>query len=1020
MSWSGRGGNRLSLTESDPDSGQPGDEYEDHGHTLCAMQGRGVRRELSNMTLNAVGGFQGDDALAAGGESPGSTPLTSPNETPSTTLTGTEQASLSGAIAPDPVARAAAQVAAQGRSNVRRRESMPPSSGHARLDGLFPAETNAIEPIAENDEESTIMRTQLAASDDEAEESPADASDVRPEVPSSDKPRVFRSNQKSAARPNPLQSMLEKGDPKRPSSDRRGSLDMRRDVPSSKKGGILSETSSRALRAKSTAPRPNAPRVSVSSADTQVDRRQALRSVARDVESLMLISEALSAKEMPVLAKRLKEGLGRIQDNARLGYKTEGLTARKQSALRRVNRVELLREAAADVQKTARMPRMSFGRMSLGPNSILSSLPPRIAEEDMSNSAHAGKHHRAPAKERTFKEHCVRAGIVGVVLLILCCIPHILHQYEPDAAIAATQGAYVVDGNEPVVLALSHKSEGLYEILVGAGKCDAYSPGDDGNEFTSHSYYSATVSLMQEDAVLESDTLKLHDKGVQEASSKRRRNLLSGGGAAGPTGADVYETFYFDASPRGSGPNLRVEVKSDCPAPLGVSIEAVTVGPIGSSQHWIALALLIIVFALIITEVVHRTLIAFMGAAAVLFLLALEHRLPSVYVIMQWMDHGTLALLWGMMIIVALLARSGVFEFCSVRLIEASGMDMWRLTWMLMLFDCVLSAFLDNVSTMLLLGPVIISLCKAIDMDPRPMLIPMALFGNIGGTSTMIGDPPNLIIGNAFKEELGFVDFLKVLAPGVCLTLPPALAFLRWYYGKEVYGKKIDVDMSELRARYPIRDHALLARCGVILGFVLMLFFLHPVVHFEPAYAALFGAIAILLMGPAEDFEHALEKVEWDSLLFFAGLFVFTEGVAELGLLRIIADQLSSVIESVPVGSRTMVSSVLIQVVAAVASAFVDNIPFTTTMIPVIRRMAANVEGLELRPLAWALCFGADYGGMGTLIGASANVVMAGVAAEAGYPVSFMSFFKIGWPMMCLGISISVPYLCLCIHAGYT
>jgi Na+/H+ antiporter NhaD/arsenite permease-like protein len=192
------------------------------------------------------------------------------------------------------------------------------------------------------------------------------------------------------------------------------------------------------------------------------------------------------------------------------------------------------------------------------------------------------------------------------------------------------------------------------------------------------------------------------------------------------------------------------------------------------------------------------------------------------------------------------------------------------------------------------------------------------------------------------------------------------------------------------------------------------------VVHFEPAYAALFGAIAILLMGPAEDFEHALEKVEWDSLLFFAGLFVFTEGVAELGLLRIIADQLSSVIESVPVGSRTMVSSVLIQVVAAVASAFVDNIPFTTTMIPVIRRMAANVEGLELRPLAWALCFGADYGGMGTLIGASANVVMAGVAAEAGYPVSFMSFFKIGWPMMCLGVSISVPYLCLCIHAGYT
>mgnify|MGYP000526966335 FL=1 len=143
-------------------------------------------------------------------------------------------------------------------------------------------------------------------------------------------------------------------------------------------------------------------------------------------------------------------------------------------------------------------------------------------------------------------------------------------------------------------------------------------------------------------------------------------------------------------------------------------------------------------------------------------------------------------------------------------------------------------------------------------MDPRPMLIPMALFGNIGGTATMIGDPPNLIIGNAFKEELGFVDFMRVLAPGVILVLFPTLAFLKYYYGKAVYGRKIDVDMQMLRDKYPIRDHALLAKCGIILGFVLMLFFLHPVVHFEPAYAAPFGAISILLMGSTEDFEHAL------------------------------------------------------------------------------------------------------------------------------------------------------------------
>jgi len=985
------------MTNSDPDSAQPGDEYEEHGHTLSALQGRGLRRELSTMALRGVDGFDGEDALDAGGVSPGSTPISSPAQTPSTTLTGAEQASLAGALhRTQPV--------------TSRRESMPPSSGHARLDGLFPTEPAHIPSIAEE----KAWKNQLAASDDEDE--PADPTQVSVSTDAAP-PKTFKSNAPSKAPPNPLEAMLAgTASTGRGGKSARRSVDIRRDMPS-RNGNQLAGNFARKRPGAGAASSPDA---AATTDGTMLDRRTALRSVARDVESLMLISEALSAKEMPVLAKRLKEGLSRIKENARTGYKTEGLIARKQSALAKVSRMTLLREAAHDVKKAAHLPNlpnlprmsMGMGRMSFGPSAILASLPPKIDEDDSTEK---------PPRERSFKEHCVRAGVVGFVLLILCCIPHIMHQYEPDAAIAATSGAHVVAGVETVSVPLTHKYSGLYEIIVGAGKCDAYAP-EEGNVYTNSSYYSATVSLTQDGNVLKSDTLKLHDKGAASGGGGGggRRLLAGGGGGGGPTGADVYESFYFDVSTSKSGGYLAVEVDTTCPEPVGLSIEALAVGPIGTSQHWIALVLLIVVFVLIITEVVHRTLIAFMGAAAVLFILALEHRLPSVFTIMQWMDHGTLALLWGMMIIVALLARSGVFEYCSVKLIEASGMNMWRLTWMLMLFDCLLSAFLDNVSTMLLLGPVIISLCKAIDMDPRPMLIPMALFGNIGGTSTMIGDPPNLIIGNAFKDELGFVDFLKVLAPGVVLTLPVALAFLRWYYGQEVYSRKIDVDLAELRARYPIRDFALLARCGVILGFVLMLFFLHPVVHFEPAYAALFGAIAIMLMGTDEDFHHALEKVEWDSLLFFAGLFVFTEGIAELGLLRIIADQLSSAIEMVPLESRSIVATVLIQIVSAVASAFVDNIPFTTTMIPVIKRMSDNVDGLELRPLAWALCFGADYGGMGTLIGSSANVVMAGVAAEAGYPVSFMSFFRIGWPMMWICLVISVSYLTLMVHVGYT
>jgi Na+/H+ antiporter NhaD/arsenite permease-like protein len=983
------------------------EDFEEHGHTLSAMQGRRLRNELSGMALRGVDGFEGEDALGADeGVSPGSTPVTSPGTTPSTTLTGDEQVALSRAIASDPFAPRALTAAAA------RRESMPPSSGHARLSATLFAPP-AMGAIGED------VSVHAGRNNGGARDAPAGDDDWKAQLEASDdeaEPEPFPA---AAADPADVAVAVRRSSMK-PSSLRRGSMDIRRDVPSSNAGGLAkrakNKTAFGALPGVSNERRAAKPGGSAGDEGlegTSVARRNALRSVARDVESLMLISEALSAKEMPVLAKRLREGLARIQDNARAGYKKEGLHARRQSALRRVNRFELFREAAADLKSAVpRMPRMS---VNFGPRMSVNFGSPRkspMASLDGDPDERAKK-----AGGLTFRDHCVRAGIVGVILLVLCCIPHILHQYEPESAIGATAGSYVVDGVEPVSLRLSHAFPGLYEITLGAGKCDAYAPATDDVQNVQN-YYVAKVALTQDGTVLKSDYLKLHDKGVAPETSSRRA-LLSGGGASGPTGADVFETFYFNVDPSASGSDLVVEVRSDCPAPLGISVEALSIGPVGVSQHWIALALLILVFALIITEVVHRTLIAFMGAAAVLFLLALEHRLPSVYEIMQWMDHGTLALLWGMMIIVALLARSGVFEYSSVRLIEASGMDMWRLTWMLMLFDCVLSAFLDNVSTMLLLGPVIVSLCKAIDMDPRPMLIPMALFGNIGGTSTMIGDPPNLIIGNAFQDELGFVDFLRVLAPGVLLTLPPALLFLRWYYGKEVYSKKIAVDMEELKAKYPIRDFALLARCGIILSFVLLLFFLHPVVHFEPAYAALFGAIAILLMGSAADFEHALEKVEWDSLLFFAGLFVFTEGIAELGLLRIIADQLSSAIEVVDVDKRAIVSSVLVQVVAAVASAFVDNIPFTTTMIPVISRMAQNVEGLTIQPLAWALCFGADYGGMGTIIGASANVVMAGVAAEAGFPVSFMSFFKIGWPMMCLSLCVSVPYLALMIHVGY-
>jgi len=262
------------------------------------------------------------------------------------------------------------------------------------------------------------------------------------------------------------------------------------------------------------------------------------------------------------------------------------------------------------------------------------------------------------------------------------------------------------------------------------------------------------------------------------------------------------------------------------------------------------------------------------------------------------------------------------------------------------------------------------------------------------------------------------MDFLVILGPGVLIMFPFALAFARWYYGNEYFSTDISCDIDKLKANYPIREPRLLIKASAVLFACIVMFFLHPVTHLDPAYIACFGACLLLLLCGHHEFEYALEKVEWDSLLFFAGLFVFTEGVAELGLLGEIADLISKLIKSIPKDARQMSANIILHWVSACVSAFVDNIPFTTTMIPVIKRMTENVEGLKLEPLAWSLAFGADLGGMGTLIGASDNVVMAGIAQEAGYHVSFMEFFKIGWPMMCICASISCVYMIILESAG--
>jgi Na+/H+ antiporter NhaD/arsenite permease-like protein len=311
---------------------------------------------------------------------------------------------------------------------------------------------------------------------------------------------------------------------------------------------------------------------------------------------------------------------------------------------------------------------------------------------------------------------------------------------------------------------------------------------------------------------------------------------------------------------------------------------------------------------------------------------------------------------------------------------------------------------------MLLLAPVSIQLCDAVGRDPRPFLISLALFGNVGGTMTMIGDPPNIIIGNMMKEFVTFNDFIVYLGPGVIISLPTSFWFTKWYF-RAVLGDKMEVNLEQLEKDNSIRDHRLLIKTGIMLVAVIAGFFLHPVIHMDPVYVAVSGAIVIFALDNHHDLEEALEGVEWDTLIFFAALFVMVEGLAEMGLLRMIGNQLSEVVESFDPASRQANAIIIVSYVSAVTSAFVDNIPFTTTMIPIIKQIAEDVDGIRIEPLIWSLAFGSCLGGMGTLIGASDNVVMAGIAEKAGYHVSFMSFMRIGFPFMIQSVTITTVWM---------
>lgn len=462
----------------------------------------------------------------------------------------------------------------------------------------------------------------------------------------------------------------------------------------------------------------------------------------------------------------------------------------------------------------------------------------------------------------------------------------------------------------------------------------------------------------------------------------------------------------------------------------------------GTQAVYVGLAILVAVYVLIIFEWVHRTLAAAVGG--IVAMLALNYykegdalSLAEVTTLIDW---ETIGLLLGMMVMVGILSNTGVFEYFAVLSYKKSGGSIWTLVVILCSVTAVLSAFLDNVTTMLLLTPVTIQLAKVLDIKPIPLLISEVLFSNIGGAATMIGDPPNIMIGSGLSPDkiasaeggkyeymsqygVTFNDFILEMGPGILMCIVPSFMLLKWFYADEFSGSRIR-DVAELESKYGIKDPQMLKVAGFILVLVIINFFLHPITHIAVSWIALVGAVIMLLATDRHELEEPLHHVEWTTLLFFAGLFVLVHSLQEMGVINYIGQYVMAAIEYFGSNEgdgqtvRLAAAILIVLWVSAVASAFIDNIPYTATMIPIVLQIADELGDYLLGPLIWALAFGACLGGNGTLIGASANVVTAGMSEEAGYPISFNEFFKAGFPVMILTTFIVSLYMLLVFIVG--
>jgi len=431
----------------------------------------------------------------------------------------------------------------------------------------------------------------------------------------------------------------------------------------------------------------------------------------------------------------------------------------------------------------------------------------------------------------------------------------------------------------------------------------------------------------------------------------------------------------------------------------------------GWDPLWVSTILFIVTYVIIVTEKVNRAIVSGLGAGLMITLGVLNQEQAVAGV-----DFNTLGLLTGMMVIVAITRRCGIFQYVAIWSAKKVEARPWGILLMLSVVTAVFSALLDNVTTVLLIAPVTLLITEEIKVNPYPYLFAEIFASNIGGTATLIGDPPNIMIGSAVG--LTFNDFLLNLAPITPVIMGATLIVIYFLWGKGLHATAdARRRIMQFRERDAITNVVLLKKSLSVLALVVTGFVLAHPLRLEPATIAMFGAGLLLLLNnigreaeeQSEDVHHSFGEVEWVTIFFFVGLFIVVSGIEHAGLLEMLANWVLGL-----TGGDMTVTAIAIIWVSSIASAIVDNIPFVATMIPMIESMAPTFGGADnLMPLWWSLALGACLGGNGSLIGASANLIVAGFAERAGHRIKFLPFMAMAFPLMLMSIVIATGYVYL-------